>query len=314
MARKPPEAKEVGSGGDGLLLGPLSAGETPARPDRPIPGKYCGVQVNSCRTPGCENFGVPPRLGPALRVRGSGRHDVYRLSGMGDGTTGIVCRACGRGTRLRSNRAEHEERLRQCWALRHPSPLRCPDEACASHAALAGGASAREVFQRFGKTRGGSSRFRRRECRRTFSVGGPTLRQRRPRVNAQVLRHLVNKAPLSRIAELDEISFPALHGKVEHLHRQCALFTASREARLPGMDLVPMTLATDRQDYLVNWSSQASRRTIQLTAVATADRRSGYLLGLVPNVDPDVDAAAVEAAQEASGDAAKPPHMRDFAR
>lgn len=57
---------------------------------------------------------MPPRLGPALRGPGSGRHDVYRLSGMGDGTTGIVCRACGRGTRLKSNRAVHEERSRQC--------------------------------------------------------------------------------------------------------------------------------------------------------------------------------------------------------
>jgi hypothetical protein len=148
----------------------------------------------------------------------------------------------------------------------------------------------------------------------TFGIPGPTHRQRRSRINAPILRLLVNKVPLSRIAELEHVSFPTLYDKITHIHRQCALFTAAREAKLPRMALGRMILATDRQDYLVNWGSRTSRKTIQLTAVATADRFSGYVFGLAPNFDSSTNQELVEAAWLASDDAIRPPHLRDWAR
>ncbi|MBV8399161.1 MAG: hypothetical protein JOZ17_10530, partial [Acetobacteraceae bacterium] len=123
-----------------------------------------------------------------------------------------------------------------------------------------------------------------------------------------------NKSPLNRIVELCGVSFPTLYDKIAFIHRQCSLFAASREARLPGMDLGRRHLSTDRQDYVVNWGSRANRKTIPLTAVATADRESGYILAFSPNFDASLTQDEVEAGWLASGDAEKPPQLRDFAR
>jgi hypothetical protein len=87
-------------------------------------------------------------------------------------------------------------------------------------------------------------------------VPGPTSRQRRGRVNANVLRHLVNKVPLNRIVELCGVSFPTLYDKIRFIHRQWSLFAASGETRLPEVDLGRRYLSTDRQDYIVNWVSR----------------------------------------------------------
>ena len=129
-----------------------------------------------------------------------------------------------------------------------------------------------------------------------------------------MFRHLVNKSPLNRIVELCKVSFPTLYDKIRFIHRQCSLFAASREACLPDMDLGSRYLCTDRQDYVVNWGSRTNRKTIQLTAVATADRASGYLFGFTPNFDASLDQDAAEAAWLTAGDADKPPQMRDTAR
>jgi hypothetical protein len=129
-----------------------------------------------------------------------------------------------------------------------------------------------------------------------------------------VFRHLVNKVPLNRIVELCGVSFPPLYDKIRFIHRQCSLFAASRETRLPEMDLGRRYLSTDRQDYIVNWGSRTNRKTIQLTAVATADRESGYLFAFSPNFDASLDQYTAEAAWLAAGDADKPPQMRDTAR
>ncbi|MDJ0391686.1 hypothetical protein QMO56_26710 [Roseomonas sp. E05] len=212
-------------------------------------------------------------------------------------------------SRIKSNRAIHEEFLRQAAHLFTPVPLVCSTPDCVSDPANLPGA-----FRRFGRSAAGALRFQCRTCRATFSVAGPTSRQRRTRANAPIFRHLVNKSPLNRIVELCGVSFPTLYDKIAFIHRQCALFAASREARLPEMDLGRRHLSTDRQDYIVNWGSRANRKTIQLTAVATADRQSGYLLAFSPNFDASLDQEAVEAAWQQAGDADKPPALRDTAR
>src|SRR3954451_5884761 len=102
--------------------------------------------------------------------------------------------------------------------------------------------------------------------------------------------------------------------EIAFIHCQCTLFAAPREARLPGMDLGRRHLSTDRQDYVVNWGNRANRKTIQLTAVATVDRESGYVLAFSPNFDASLDQDEVEAAWRDAGDANKPPQMRDTAR
>jgi transposase-like protein len=284
-----------------------STGERPASRVRPIPEAYRNIQVNFCKTPGCPNLCVEPVLG-SIRSGRLGGSDGYRVVGPRV-ESDLRCSYCAVESRIKSNRAIHQEFQRQAAPLFAPSPLVCPNAGCPSDPR-----HPTKAFHRFGKSAAGALRFRCRSCKATFSVPGPTARQRRTRVNAPVFRHLVNKVPLNRIVELCGVSFPTLYDKIRFIHRQCSLFAASRETRLPEMDLGCRYLSTDRQDYIVNWGSRTNRKTVQLTAVATADRESGYLFAFSPNFDASLDQDAAEAAWLAAGDADKPPQMRDTAR
>jgi transposase-like protein len=282
-------------------------GERPISKIRAIPEVYRNIQANFCKRPGCPNFCVEPRLGPSRQGRQSGS-DGYRLVGA-KAESALRCSYCGVESRIKSNRAIHQEFQRQAAPLFSPSPLVCPKDGC-----LSDPRQPTKAFQRFGKSAAGALRFRCRSCNATFSVPGPTSRQRRTRANAPVFRHLVNKAPLNRIVELCGVSFPTLYDKIRFINRQCSLFAASRETRLPEMDLGRRYLSTDRQDYIVNWGSRTNRKTIQLTAVATADRDSSYIFAFSPDFDASLDQEQAEAAWLAAGDADKPPQMRDTAR
>ena len=59
-------------------------------------------------------------------------------------------------------------------------------------------------------------------------------------------------------------------------------------------------LATDQQDYVVNWTQHQDRRNVVLHVVGTADNRTGYVFGLHLNYDAALDADAIELAAVAT--------------
>src|SRR3954451_11955694 len=165
-------------------------GERPVSRVRPNPEAYRNIQVNFCKRPGCPHFCVEPLVGCIGPGRRSGS-DGYRLVGA-RAESALRCSYCGVESRIKSNRAIHQEFRRQAAALFAPSPLICPTEGC-----LSDPRHPTKAFQKFGKSTAGALRFRCRSCKATFSVPGPTARQRRTRANAPVFRHLVNKVPLN---------------------------------------------------------------------------------------------------------------------
>src|SRR3954469_12086163 len=182
-------------------------GERPVSRVRPNPEAYRNIQVNFCKRPGCPHFCVEPLVGCIGPGRRSGS-DGYRLVGA-RAESALRCSYCGVESRIKSNRAIHQEFRRQAAALFAPSPLICPTEGC-----LSDPRHPTKAFQKFGKSTAGALRFRCRSCKATFSVPVPTARQRRTRANAPVFRHLVNKVPLNRIVELCGVSFPTLYDKI----------------------------------------------------------------------------------------------------
>jgi transposase-like protein len=267
---------------------------------RPIPPAHEHVQVNGCKTPGCENFGVPPREGRFLKGPGAAlRGDGYAV--VGTGSTGLSCKKCTKFSTLKSNKGVHEELQRQGSYLWVQSPLICD---C--------GNTTR--FRKYGKTRSGSDRWQCRDCKKTMSLGKPTRSQKKPHKNSLVFDLLVNKSPINRMMEIAELGVAALYGKIDFIYEQCRLFAAEREMKLRNMSFERLYLCTDRQDYMVNWGDRRARKTVQLTAIATADLKSGYLFAMSPNFDKSMLPGDLEDAAKKAGDADKPIPMRDFAR
>src|SRR4051812_9976586 len=140
-------------------------GERPVSRVRPNPEAYRNIQVNFCKRPGCPHFCVEPLVGCIGPGRRSGS-DGYRLVGA-RAESALRCSYCGVESRIKSNRAIHQEFRRQAAALFAPSPLICPTEGC-----LSDPRHPTKAFQKFGKSTAGALRFRCRSCKATFSVPG----------------------------------------------------------------------------------------------------------------------------------------------
>jgi hypothetical protein len=112
-----------------------------------IPVEVGAIQVNFCKNPQCQNFGVPastkrqPRGGvPAStkrqpRGRGAAERgrDTYSVVGSGRGTPMLRCSFCGQYPTIKSNKAIHEELSRFCKPFDTIAIPSCPNQDCPNH-------------------------------------------------------------------------------------------------------------------------------------------------------------------------------------
>lgn len=132
------------------------------------------------------------------------------------------------------------------------------------------------AYHHFGKTKSGSPRFRCKLCGKVFSVTIPAPQKSsiaRQKVhgykNISIFKLLVNKSPLNRICEIEEIQFRSLIQHISFIHRQCLAFAGKREASLQSMDLGDRYLAIDRQNYVINRNCEEDKRNIVLHGIGS---------------------------------------------
>ena len=168
--------------------------------------------------------------------------------------------------------AINEEQSRFLADIAERPVASCPNDTCQNHPVPI---TQQDAYQSFGLTKSGSQRYRCKSCRKTFAVGKSTTGHKQPHKNRLIFSVLMNKSPLRRICEVADIGPEGLYGKIEFLHRQSLAFAAHREAHLlAGMEIPRLYLATDRQDYVVNWNRHEDRRNVVLHAVGTADNKT----------------------------------------
>jgi len=254
-----------------------------------IPLEHGGIQVNFCKNPGCENYGIP-----AAPTTGRGaQRDRYAVVGAGRQYPVLKCHACGEFPPLKSNQGIAEEHERLGAYLSVPAETSCPDAHCANHGVSV--AIGSPHYRSYGTTRSGSKRYRCNACTKTFSVGSSTVGQKQPHKNRLIFQLLMNKAPFRRICEIADIAPGTLYPKLDFLHRQCLAFVGHREQRLVQDFSIPrLYIGIDRQDYVVNWTQRQDKRNVRLTAVGSADNATRYVFGMHLNFDPDAEADAIE--------------------
>lgn len=270
-----------------------------------VPPADDGVQVNFCKKPGCPNFGVPA-------IESGRRKDGYKITSAGAHYRLLFCQHCHESPPFKSNAGIAEELKRLSASLAPPVAPSCPNSSCSNHGASV--SEHPEAYQGFGKTASGSRRLRCKQCRHTFAIGGPTIRQREPHKNKIIFKLLVNKTPIKRICEVAEVHPQTVYDKLDFLYRQACAFAGSRERDLPGMPIERLDVSVDRQDYLVNWTRRADKRNVRLSAVGSADNRTGYVFGMHMNFDPSLNSAAVEKEALRLHDYDRPYAFRRFAR
>lgn len=292
----------------------LPGAETPAKAKLRSPEAHSGIQVNFCKNPVCANFGVP------IGTKQARSTNPYRLVAAGKGLPVGFCLSCNESFPLKSNKGIHEELERMISFLTSvPSPICCPVENCSNHAIPV--SNGKDFYSSFGVTSTGSQRFlckgvvAGKSCKKTFSVSRKsTSRQRLTHKNKSIFKLIVNKVPVRRIAEIEEISPKTVYDKIDFIHKQCLAFARDREIKIPDMPIRRLYISVDRQDYVINWSRRDDRRNTVVSAVASADNTSQYIFAMHLNFDPRLDPQAIEEDAKQISDIATPIPYRKYAR
>lgn len=266
------------------------------------------IQVNHCKNINCTNFGTEPS---PTSTRGKAS-DGYRLDARNRGSgQRLQCTKCGQNTSLKSNAAIGEE-LKRISAYLRPVGASCPRPQCSNHGVLA--AAGDGHYNAHGYTVAGTKRWRCKACGAVFSQR-KARKQLMSHKNAGIFRHLVNKGGVKPMARVAGVSPRTVYLKLAFLQRQCLAYLADREQRIASLGLRRLYISVDRQDHIVNWTSRKDRKNVQLTAVASADNRSGYVFGMHTNFDPTTDREQMEAEAIVAGDFnIREPSARKFAR
>jgi len=258
-----------------------------------IPLEADGIQVNFCKNPLCDNYGVPASMNKQPRgpKAASAPRDSYTIVASGKRMPMLHCHKCGEYPTLKSNQgiAKEVDRISSFLQGRKPS---CPHETCDNHNVTIDAGKA--YYSAFGKTSGGSQRFKCKSCSKIFTVRKPTAGQRTPHKNKTVFSLLMNKVPFRRICEVAEINPKTLYDKINFIHKQCMAFVGERERKLMHKHLERVYVSVDRQEYVVNWTKRSDKRNVKLTAIGSADNQTGYVFGMHLNYDPSVDAKDIE--------------------
>jgi transposase-like protein len=184
-----------------------------------VPAEADGIQVNFCKNPACDNYGVLPKVS-VLRGRQGSPQDTYIVRSSGDNNVpSLLCRVCGERPRIKSNAAIAEERARFLKKLAITPDPSCPDQSCANHPVPVG-----KGYQSIGLSKSGSRRYRCNVCKKTFSVGTSTTGHKQPHKNRLIFSLLMNKSPFRRICEVADIGPESVYGKINFIYGQCLAF------------------------------------------------------------------------------------------
>lgn len=295
-----------------------------------IPLEYKGIQVNCCKSPSCENFGLTPEKASRTEIYLKTNKDTderqvrekdpfYTISGAPSGISTIKCKACERDKRdgdearqvyyiLKSNKAVHEELTRISSYLESPAE-QCPNTDCPSNT----GDTEKSIKKR-GKTAAGTQRYLCNHCSTSWT-GKPIERPHaRTEIDKILFKLLVSKVPFRRMEFVLEMDLRSIKRRIDFLHRQCMAFVAERERRLSKIRRERMYLCTDRQVQKSNWTNRKEKMNCEFYGIGTADLYSGYVLAFNFNYDPDIDPQETEAKAALIGDHELLKHHREYAR
>ncbi len=154
-----------------------------------------------------------------------------------------------------------------------------------------------------------------RRCKKVITIQRYNYKQKVSYKNVLILLDIVNTMPVKRICEREKITKGIFYSKLDFLYKRCCEFIGQRERRLMnGLILPRANISVDQQQYMVNWSNRDDKRNVALYGIASAERLTGYVLGVNVNYDPDINFDDTEEEAINCGDYDIPYAFRKYAR
>ncbi len=287
----------------------------------PLIGTQRTIQVNYCRMPDCDNFGVPASSKHSKPGPSEGRDPHYKVESTKRGTVpSIRCKSCRDNPPIKSNVAivAEIERLTDAdGLLRLEETTGCRHADCENHGLPIAFHPRR--YRKDGKVARDRQRY---ECKGCGSKIVPCHQARlhvdNQRMAADVFSRIANKSPVRGTVRGSGLtSTRAYYSILEFIHDRCQAYSGAVDrAMMDGKLRLPadMNIESDSQVYTLNWPSRLDRRNIELSCYCTVDTNSRFILGMHSNYDDRVDPFAINKEAALSGDMDRQEPFRKYAQ
>lgn len=291
-----------------------------------IPKEHKGIQLNFCRTPTCENFGVSEdeyelNLHEKDKIATQGKRSarLYTISGVGKDESALRCKVCATERKhdpfrrqifhqIKSNKAAHEQFGLISRYLDTPD-IECPNEDCPSHTE-----NLVSKVKKAGKTAAGAQRYRCGHCAISWTGDRTEKDVGSPELNKIFFKLLISRIAIRKIGFVLDMAPATIYRRLDFLHRQCLRFVGARERRLIEKKYDRIYLCTDTQIHVSNWTDRKIKKNAEFYGIGTADLESSYILAFNFNYDSDVEPNEIEQAAIDANDKILKKHNREYAR
>ena len=292
----------------------------PVDVSHPITDTVGRIQVNHCRMPDCDNYGVAARTTPVKPGPSTDNDPHYKVASTNKGrVSALVCKCCGEKPPIKSNQGIAEE------LARISKPLLGVDRSCTRKDCDNHGKSSEDYPDLYHKTginkRTGRAQRGCKNCGTRFLIGlpPPRIHPHNRYLGSAIFSRVVNKSPVRRTLQgAGMTGKPRLYYDIlKFIQRRCNhLIGGLERGMLRGKVPLPanLHLVTDLQQYQLNWTDRLDKRNPMFSAVCTVDRDSRYIFGLHANYDPNVDSFAIAKESAERGDIERPEAFRRHAR
>lgn len=284
-------------------------------------GKTRHIQVNHCRMPDCENYGVPARPEHSKPGPSAGRDPHYTVESTKRGTVPSVrCKACRDNPPVKSNAAIASEFARLVSVdglLRQEETTGCRNPDCENHRLTI--ALHPHRYRKNGKVPGYGQRYQCKTCGGSMLLSRPVRLHREHRqMAADVFSRIANKSPVRctvRGTGLESNS--SYYDILTFVHDRCREYSGKTDrALIEGKLKLPadLNIESDSQIYTLNWPSRLDRRNMELSCYCSVDAASRFILGMHSNYDDTVDPFDINKDAAVNGDMERPEAFREHAQ
>jgi len=288
----------------------LKLGASPAMP----------LQVNFCKNPRCENFGIPAREEAGKPGPSPDRDTHYTVTNTSKGRIpAILCKSCNEKIPIKSNTGISAEFERITHSvLTTTELLACKTDGCPNCGCTVG--EHPELYSKAGvHSVTGEQLYVCKACKKRMLASQPVrIHPKNRYLASDLFSRVANKSPVRcTIRGMSIRSNEKYYSILDFVHRRCNQLSGMIDRRMINGEIsLPKTLklSVDVQVYQLNWTNKHDRRNAEFSTVCTVDQDSRFILGMCANFDKDADSFTINKEASMNGDALRPEAFRQNAQ
>lgn len=278
------------------------------------------IQVNFCKNPQCENFGIAAKEEPIKPGPNPDRDSHYKVTSTAKGRIpAILCKSCKERIPIKSNTgisAEFERITQSILATKEK--LSCKTATCINFQRSVG--EYPELYSKAGHhSLTGEQLYVCKACKKRLLESEPVRIHHKTRhLASDLFSRVANKSPVRGTLRGMALTSPYCYYSIlDFVSRRCNQLSGKFDRRMiDGEVALPrvLKLSVDVQEYQLNWTNKHDRRNTQFSTVCSVDQDTRYIFGMAANYDKNADSFLINKEAALNGDALKPDAFRQRAQ